>query len=191
MFASFCSVKLLRRNPIKERSLAIGSTLAAFLASLCCLGPLASWWCRTRCSTRGNVRSSATVLSCSERNFINWRILFRLPQAKSCGSVCGRDVRTGEWDSPSGEASALAGDARGCCARFFPLLLRQISRKTCCSSANLFGNSPNRGVEDHWHGLPGLLWSDSAKAARNAGSCESRSAVSGWLGNSAVRPLAD
>src|SRR5229473_4871668 len=40
MFASSCSIKLLRRNPMKERSLAIGSTLAAFVASLCCLGPL-------------------------------------------------------------------------------------------------------------------------------------------------------
>src|SRR5216684_7469864 len=40
MFASFWSVRLLRRNMMKERSLAIGSTLAAFLASLCCLGPL-------------------------------------------------------------------------------------------------------------------------------------------------------
>src|SRR5258708_16264987 len=40
MFASSCSGKLPRSNPMKERSLAIGSTLAAFLASLCCLGPL-------------------------------------------------------------------------------------------------------------------------------------------------------
>jgi mercuric ion transport protein len=31
---------LPRRNPMKEGSLAIGSTLAAFLTSLCCLGPL-------------------------------------------------------------------------------------------------------------------------------------------------------
>jgi mercuric ion transport protein len=40
MFASFCSGELLRRKPMKEGSLAVGSTLAAFLASLCCLGPL-------------------------------------------------------------------------------------------------------------------------------------------------------
>jgi mercuric ion transport protein len=40
MFESLCSGKFPERNPMKERSLAIGSTLAAFLASLCCLGPL-------------------------------------------------------------------------------------------------------------------------------------------------------
>lgn len=32
--------KRLRRDPMKEKTLAIGSTLSALLASLCCLGPL-------------------------------------------------------------------------------------------------------------------------------------------------------
>src|SRR5260370_40947280 len=153
------------------------------------VGSVASGWCRIRRGAGGNVRSFATLLSCCKRNFIGWRILFRLPQAKSWGSVCGRDMRTGEQDSPYGEAPTLGSGACGCCPGVFPILRRQISCQTCCRSTNLFGNSPNRRVKDHGYGLSGLLWRDSAKAARNARSCESRSAVPGWFGNSAIRLL--
>lgn len=67
----------------------------------------------------------------------------------------------------------------------------KINRKICCSDGNIFSNSPNRAVEDHWHGLCGLLCSDSAKAARNVGSCEGRSAVFCRLGNGAIQPFAN
>src|SRR5712691_7515322 len=110
-----------------------------------------------------------------------------LSEAEGCGGMCGRDMCTGEQDSPYGEAPTLGSDACGCCPGVFPILWRQISWQTCCGSINFFSNSPNRRVKDYGDGLSGLRWRHSTKAARNARSCESRSPVSGWFGNSAIR----
>jgi len=154
---------------MKGRSLAIGSTLAAFLAWLCCLGPLLLG--------RAGLGAALVAMFAPLRPYFlavsaillagGFYFVYRKPKA----SVRRRDVRTEKRDSPHGEAFALTGDACGCCAGFFSILRRQVGRQIGCGSANLFGNSPKSGVGD--------------------GGCEGRSAVPGWLGNSAIQPVAN
>src|SRR5258708_39123479 len=126
-------------------------------------------------------------LSCSKRSSIGGRILFSLSETDGCGGMRGRDMRTGEQDSPYGEAPTLASGACGCCPGVFPILWRQISWQTYCRGINLSSNSPNRRIKDYGYGLSGLLSRDSTKAARNARSHEGRSAVPCWFGNRAIR----
>jgi hypothetical protein len=107
---------------MKERSLAIGSTLAAFIGIALLLRSAGSWWSRSGGSAGGDVRSSATLLSCSKWSSIGRGILFSLSKTEGCGGMCGRDMRTGEQDSPYGEALTLGSSICCCCPGVFPIL---------------------------------------------------------------------
>src|SRR5260370_29869717 len=162
-----------------------------FIGIALLLRSAASWWSRFGGGAGGDVRSSATVLSCSKWSSNGGGILFSLSKTEGYGGMCGRDMCIGEQDSPYSEAPTLGSDAYGCSLSVFPILRRQISWQTCCPSINLSSNSPNHRVKDQGYGLPGLLWRHSTKAARTARDCESRSAVPVRFGNRAIRLCED
>ena len=148
---------------MKERSLAIGSTLAALLASLCCLGPLVLGGAglglvATFAPLRPYFLAVSGVLLAG-----GFYLVYRKPKtAEACaGETCAPESRTRRMAKPLLWVAALAVAALA----FFPSLRRQISWQTCRRSINLFSNAPNRRVKDQGYGLSGLLWRDSAKAA--------------------------
>jgi hypothetical protein len=51
-------------------------------------------WSRSGGGAGGDVRSSATLLSCSKWSAISGGILFSLSKTETCGGMCRRDMRT-------------------------------------------------------------------------------------------------